>query len=62
MSNKILNFDSFVKGPKLEDPKTALDVKAPLIFASISSTFLGSRLSILFIILLANSSFGRMDR
>ena len=28
MSNKLLNFDSFVKGPKLEDPKTALDVKA----------------------------------
>jgi hypothetical protein len=28
MSNKLLNFDSFVKGPKLEDPKTALDVKS----------------------------------
>lgn len=28
MSNKLLNFDSFVKGPKLGDPKTALDVKA----------------------------------
>jgi hypothetical protein len=28
MSNKLLNFDSFVKGPKLGEPKTALDVKA----------------------------------
>ena len=28
MSNKILNFDSFANGPKLEDPKTALKVKA----------------------------------
>lgn len=27
MSNQILNFDSFVKGPKLGDPKTALNVK-----------------------------------
>jgi hypothetical protein len=27
MSNKILNFDAFVKGPKLNDPKTALSVK-----------------------------------
>lgn len=28
MSNKLLNFDSFVKGPKLGDPKTALGAKA----------------------------------
>jgi hypothetical protein len=28
MSNKLLNFDSFVKGSKLGEPKTALDVKA----------------------------------
>lgn len=28
MSNKLLNFDAFTKGPKLNDPKKALDVKA----------------------------------
>lgn len=28
MSNKILNFDSFAKGANLNDPKTALNVKA----------------------------------